>query len=408
MFSPSFTQPAAFQALTPAYTAGQADGASVQALDSATMLGALGETDKEGAAQSPGAALISNANGAPSIGNATIDFSAEDMTLKLLELQSKTRDAQLRTAKEGLGVSRQKIAENHQKSLEKIETWIQKSKSAAAKGKLGGIFSWVGKIASFLATAIATVALVAATPLTGGAAAPLLALAIIGLVGSTMSLASSISQASGGPPLELNSLMTKACCAFLQAVGVPEEKLEAASRAMAGGMGLLTGAVLVDPQLLGNMVSSIAELSISDPQTAAIVGAVLATAVTIALSVVTAVASGGANSANAVADITKNVSQMAKMAQHLAGATSALSSMAKAGVGISVAFDEHAAASAQIDRKLFAVLLVKLQAQMEESHEQIKKLVQEIQEAVGQVSQMIAAAGESRTQIAANLGRSMA
>ena len=92
----------------------------------------------------------------------------------------------------------------------------------------------------------------------------------------------------------------------------------------------------------------------------------------------------------------------------MAGATSALSSMAKAGISVGVAIDEHAAASAQVDRKLFAVLMVKLQAQMQEDQDQLKKLVQEIQEGVGQVSQMIAAAGESRSQIAANLGRSMA
>ncbi|MBS7777595.1 type III secretion system translocon subunit SctE [Acidovorax sp. CCYZU-2555] len=404
----SFTPPATFQAPAPSGTDTPTAAANVRALDTAALLGDLGTSGKNGAAGSTGAALISNANGSPSIGNVAIDFSAEDLTAALLVLQGKTQDAQLRTAKEGLGVSRLKMEENHKKSMEKIETWIKKSESAAAKGKLGGIFSWVGKIAAFMATAIATVALAAATPLTGGAAAPLLALAIIGLVGSSMSLASSISQAAGGPPLELSSIMTKVCSTFLQAVGVPEEKLESASRVMAGAIGMLTGAMLVDSQLLGNMVSSIADLSISDKQAAAIVGTIFAMLATIALSVVTTVASGGSNSAKAVTEITKNISQMAKVAQHVAGATSALSSMAKAGISVGVAIDEHAAASAQVDRKLFAVLMVKLQAQMQEDQDQLKKLVQEIQEGVGQVSQMIAAAGESRSQIAANLGRSMA
>ncbi|QKV54381.1 type III secretion system translocon subunit SctE [Comamonas antarctica] len=382
--------------------------AGVHALDSAELLGNQAKAGQGGAAAAAAAAsaaLISNANGAPSIGNIAINFSAEDLSAALLVLQGETQDAQLRTAKEGLGVTRLKMEENHKKSQEKIDTWIKKGESAAAKGKLGGIFSWIGKLASFLATAIATVALAVATPFTAGATAPLLALAIVGLVGSTMSLASSISQAAGGPPLEISTLMTKACSVFLKAVGVPEEKLEAASRVMAGALGFMTGAMLADPQLLGGMVSSVAQLTITDQNKAAIVGLVLSTLACVALSVVTSLATGGAGAGKSIADITKSIPQLAQVAQHVAGATSSLSSMAAAGVGIGIAVDEHAAASAQVDRKLFSALLVKLQAQMEEDQELIKKVVQEIQDAFNVVSQMVAAAGASRLQIAANLVR---
>lgn len=406
-FSPAYTPPTAFQAPTPARTDAPTAAAGVQALDTAALLNDLGKTGRSGAAAS-GAALISNANGAPSIGNVAINFSAEDLTAALLVLQGKTQDAQLRTAKEGLGVSRLKMEENHKKSMEKIDTWIKKSESAAAKSKLSGIFGWIGKIAAFLASAIATVALAVATPFTAGATAPLLALAVIGLVGSTMSLASAVSQAAGGPSLEISSLMTKVCTAFLQAVGVPEDKIEAASRVMAGALGLVTGAVLADSQLLGNMVSSVAQLSISDQNKAAIIGAVFSTLACVALTVVTSVATAGTGSAKSIAEISKSIPQAAKFAQHAATAAGAASSMAMGGLGISVSIDEHAAASAQIDRKQFSALLAKLQAQMEEDQEQIKKVVQEMQDGLSMVSQMIAAAGESRTQIAANLGRSMA
>lgn len=399
--SPSFTPAAVPQ--TPMADAAQ-PAAGVRALDSAALLGTQA---KSGAAAS-GAALISNANGAPTIGGVAISFSAEDLTAALAVLQGKTQDAQLRTAKEGLGVTRQKMQENHKKSLEKIKTWIKKCESAAAKSKLGGIFGWIGKIAAFLASAIATVALAVATPFTAGATAPLLALAVIGLVGSTMSLASAVSQAAGGPALEISTLMTKACSAFLKAVGVPQEKLEAASRIMAGALGAMTGAMLADPQLLGGMVSSVAQLSITDQSKAAIVGAIFSTLACIALTVVTAVATAGAGSGKAVADIAKTLPQMAKIAQHAARATSAVASTVQGGLNVGVSIDEHAAASAQVDRKLFSAMLVKLQAQMEEDQEQIKKVVEEIQNGLSVVSQMIASAGESRSQIAANLGRSMA
>jgi len=85
-----------------------------------------------------------------------------------------------------------------------------------------------------------------------------------------------------------------------------------------------------------------------------------------------------------------------------------VASTVQGGLNVGVSIDEHAAASAQVDRKLFSAMLVKLQAQMEEDQEQIKKVVEEIQNGLSVVSQMIASAGESRSQIAANLGRSMA
>ncbi len=387
-----------------------ADG-QTQPLDTAVQqiqAAIIAPAGKNPALQTPGAALIANANGAPTIGNVTVNFSAEDMAVVLLALQGKTQDAQMRTAKEGLGVSRLKMEEQHKKSLDKIDTWIKKCESAASKGKLGSIFSWVGKIAAFLATAIATVALAAATPLTGGAAAPLLALSIIGLVGSTISLASAVSQAAGGPALEISSLMTKACTAFLQLVGVPEDKLEAASRVMAGALGLITGAAAIDSQLLGGLAAGIVQMSTNDQTAAAITGAIFATLAGIAMAVMTSAATGGASSSEAVKKIIESIPQAAKVAQYSATAASGAASMVSGGLNIAVSVDEHAAASAQVDRTRFSALIAKLQAQMEESQEEIKKVVQEIQDGLVLVSQMIAAAGESRSQISANIGRSMA
>lgn len=370
---------------------------------------ALPPAGKSGGAQSPGAALISNANGAPAIGNVTVQFSAEDMAAVLLTLQGKTQDAQLRTAKEGLGVSRLKMEQQHKKSMEKIDQWIKKCESAASKSKIGKIFGWVSKIATFLASAIATAALAVATPFSAGATAPLLALSVISLVGSTMSLASAISQAAGGPSLEISSLMTKACSAFLKMVGVPEDKLEAASRVMAGAIGLAAGAtILADSQVLGNLAAGITQLSTNNETTAMIMGAVFSALAGIATAVFTTVATGGAGGAKAVSELTRSIPQAAKVAQHATGAIAGASSLVSGGLNVAVSFDEHAAATAQVDRQKFAALIAKLQAQMEEDHEEIKKVVQQIQEGYSVVSQMIASAGQSRSQITANLGRAMA
>ena len=174
-----------------------------------------------GSGAAAGGNNIVNGAGAPAIDGVTIDLSAEDMAAALLVLQGKTQEAQLKTAKEGLEVNRVKQKNAHESAMKKLDDWVKKSRAAAAKQKALGIFGWIAKAVAFIASAIATVVAAVATVATAGAAAPLLAVATLALVASGMSLASGISQAAGGPPLELSSLMVKACTAILKGLGVP-------------------------------------------------------------------------------------------------------------------------------------------------------------------------------------------
>ena len=397
---------------------GAQDTSSAQKLDTANLPATQTVLPNSKMAQSPGAALISNANGAPAIDGVTINFSPEDMAATLLALQGKTQDLQMRTAKEGLQVSKKTMADQHKKSMEKLDKWIEKSKSAESKSKISKIFGWIGKIAAVIGTAISTIGLLVATPFTAGATAPLLALSIVGLVGSSMALASAISQQAGGPALEIGGLITKACTPLLKLMGVPEDKLESASRIMAGALGLVTGAVLLDSQLAGNFAAGIVQLSTNN-ETAALYTGMICTMLTgLAVTAMTTIASGGTGAGKAVSDVTQGIQKVSDMAKTLEqvtttakyvnGAVSAANTIANTGVNIAVAVDEHAAATAQVDRQKFSALIVKLQAQMQEDQEQLKKVVQEMQDGYSTVSQMVAAAATSRSQIAANLKPSLA
>lgn len=346
---------------------------------------------------------VSNSNGAPSIGNVTINFSPEDMAAALLVLQGKTQDAQLRTAREGLESSRLKMQDQNEKALAKINDWIKSCESAGAKDKAGGVMGWVSKIAGFVGALMATVVAGVATVASGGAAAPLLALSIMGLVGATMGLASHISQECGGPPLELSSLMTKVATAVLTAAGVPEDKVDAAARTLAGALGLVSGAALIDPALLGELAGGITQLGAGDAMTNAIMTGVFTAVATIALSIVMVVATGGAAAGDAVNGIAKTVGTAAKIGQAVAGITAGATAVARGGVQIAKAHDERDAALAQADKKLIDGVIAKLQQRMEEDREQMKKVIDEIMQGVNLVSQMINSAGDSRTQIAAHL-----
>lgn len=346
----------------------------------------------------------SDDNGAPAIDGVRIEFSPEDMAAALLVLQGKTQEAQLSTAREGLVTNKKKLEEKNQQAMDKINDWVQKCKDAAAKQKSSGIFGWVTKIAGFIAAALAVTVAAVATAATGGAASPLLALAVIGMVGATISLASHISQEAGGPALDLSSLMSKLCTTVLQACGVPKEKAESAGRLMSGMAGLMTGAVLVDPGFAGQAFGGFAELVGADAGQAAIVAGVFTAVATIAISFALIAASGGANLGGAVDGIAKTVMTAGKIGQAVAGMASGAAAITAGGYTMAQAGDERAASNAQADKKLIDAVIAKLQQQMENDREDIKKVMQEMMDGMNVVSQMINSASQSRAQIAAQMG----
>ncbi len=65
--------------------------------------------------------------------------------------------------------------------------------------------------------------------------------------------------------------------------------------------------------------------------------------------------------------------------------------------------DERTANLAQADKKLIDAIIAKLQKQMEDDREEIKKVLQQIMDGVQLVSQMINSASDSRSQLAANM-----
>lgn len=360
---------------------------------------------------------VTNANGAPAIDGVALNFSAEDMAAALLVLQGKTQEAQLTTAKEGLTSNRKKLEEKHHEAMKKIDDWIQKCKDAEAKSKASGIFGWISKIVGVIAAAISVAVAAVATAASGGAAAPLLALAVMGMVGATMSLASQISQAAGGPPLELSSLMSKLCTSVLKACGVPEEQAEKAGKMMSGIAGLLSGAVLADPAFAGQAIAGFAELVGADANQSAIVSAVFTVVATIAIAVVAMVASGGASgadSASKMVDAGRKVAdsalktadtatKLAQAGQVVTGVVGGTSTVVQGGINIAKAHDERDAANALADKKSINAVILKLQKQMEDDREEIKKVLDQIMEGMNIVSQMINAAADSRAQLSANL-----
>lgn len=348
--------------------------------------------------------------GAPRIDSPVQSFSSNDLTDLLRSMRSKSQDGQLRAAAQGIENAKIGAKANTDAQIAKVKEWIDKCKDAQSKGTLGSIFSWVGKIFAAVA-AIAMVAVAAAaTVATGGAAAPLLAVAVIGAVSATMSLASAISQEFGGPEISIGSLIQHTVGKLLTDVfGVDPKVAENISRVVGGVVGIATLAVLVEPSLMGNMAQGIALLSGADEKTAGYIGMAITMAATIAVGVAMVVATGGASVATTAGQVSTAVTvQTMKAVNTAISATSAVVSggtqIAAGGLTISKAFSQEDAQKAIADKKELAATMIKLQKQMEEGREEMKKVLQQIDQSTQAVSKIIADTADSISQITENMG----
>lgn len=295
--------------------------------------------------------------GAPVLEGPSKTMSPSDMVAFLAYLQGKTQDAQMKTSAQGLDIAQNKITEAHGKAIEKLEEWGRNCAAAAEKAKAAESSGWFGKIFGFIAAAIAVVVAVVATAATAGAGGPLLALAVIGLVSATISLASQISVECGGPALELSSLCTMACTAFLKAMpGVSDEDAEKWGGAMAGlvVMAATMGtAALIDPAFAGLAISSFAGIS-GDADDMALVAGIASAVVAIGISIAMVCCSPG-SAAGAVDDVVGAGAKVADAAGDVASASAkvadAAGDAASAGAKVAdAAADVGLAASKTVDK----------------------------------------------------------
>lgn len=352
--------------------------------------------------------------GAPRIDAPVESFSANDMIDLLRSLRAKTQDEQLRTSQEGLESARIKAEKNTERQLEKIQEWVDKCKEAESSGLLGKIFGWIGKVFAFVASIVAVVAAAVATVATGGAAAPLLALAVVGAISATMSLANAISQECGGPEISINSLIQNTVGKFLTDVcGVDPKEAENICKILGGALAIACPVMLaIEPSLLGNMAQGIALMAGADEQTAGYIGMALTIVAAVGVGIAMAVMTGGSSVANSTAQtvsqvankvIFDSVKTLNTVISGTSAAVSGATQIAQGGANISKGISEKEAQQAISEKKDLEAMMIKLQKQMEEGREEIKKIIQQIEESTQAVSKMIAGTSDSMTQIAMNM-----
>jgi len=373
---------------------------SAQTVDSEKMLAELLKMLENTPESQQGGSSVTDSRGAPAIDAPAKEFNASDMVDLLRSLRSKNEDAQMQTAQHGLESARVKAEKNTEQQLEKIKEWIDKCKEADSQSGLSKIFGWIGKIVAVIAAAVAVAVAAVATVASGGAAAPLLAFAIVGAIGATMSLADQISKECGGPEISIGNLLNVTVGKFLEAVGVPKEKAEQITKIIGGAMGLMMPVMLmVEPQLLGSMAQTIAKMAGADDATAGYIGMAIGIAAAVGVGIAMAVMSGGSSLGTTSLKIANGIANAG--GQLVQGATAAT----QGGLGIAAAGNRKDAENLMADKKTLEAMMLKLQKQMEEGREELKKVIQQIEESMQMVSKMLAGATDSMAQITANIGK---
>ncbi len=166
---------------------------------------------------------------------------------------------------------------------------------------------------------------------------------------------------------------------------------------------MMPAMLLVEPGLAGTMATGICELAGADKNTTMYVAMAASVAAAITVGIVMVVASGGASAANVgMSTSIKLANTMVTAGAQIAGG---VTTAATGAINISKAHTQREAENLLSDKKDLEAAMVKLQKQMEEGREEIKKVLAQIEDGMQAVTQMINGAAESMSQITANLGK---
>lgn len=333
------------------------------------------ESGSSAGASDPSRAAAGSRAGVPPI-TAPI-MSMDDAVLMIGQLQSKLMDLMAQQQTGEIRSNQVDMKKRNAEQTEKVQKWLNDLAEAANKTKSAGIWGWIKSAFSAVASVVAAVLAVAASPFTGGASLVVAAIAIGAAI-----------QAVGG--LVVNILKEAG-------VEVPSWVTDTLNHAFS----------------IGGWVSGIARLCGASEQTAGWIQM----GVDLLVGIVTGVAAWRAIS-GAAAKIAEGAEALAEMgsklsmgAQKAAVAFDTGQNVISAGAGItegalriSAAKSQKAADNALADRKEIMAQISKLQMLMEQNIDDLKKIADEIQSVFKVVGDIIRGEAEMKSQISAALG----
>jgi hypothetical protein len=300
-------------------------------------------------------------HGAPQLPSPKRRMSAADMSLQVSALMSRMDDSQSDAEQNGLKLSDQQRQEAYKKSNEQIATAAKKLAAAEHKQKILGPLATIGKI-------FAGIAAIALTIVTGGTAAPL-AIAIIAYtaVDTACTIANAISQAAGGPALDLSSLLQDGFKEAAKACGANDKDAETIGKWCAFGVQAAIAIATIAVSIKG------------------IVGLVKGT--------VSAAGSIGARLSTTAFKATK----IAGIASQLVGGAATATA---GGLGIATGVDNYDAQKAQADKLRYDAQTAALTQTIRNTLDRLQLLAADLSSAMKTTADDISSIGETNTAIA--------
>ncbi|KKB65220.1 hypothetical protein WM40_00860 [Robbsia andropogonis] len=342
-------------------------------------------------------------NGAPALAPSHLSGNVEDMALAMHLMQASFSNAQAGTALAEIKNNSVKLKASQAEQNAHYKKAVESGREAEAKS--GGVLGFFRKLFKATAALAGIVLSAIAVAATAGAAAPLLAFAVAGAIGATISLASEISQAAGGPPISLSAMLTKMGTALALACGASEEDAEKIGKVAGNSMGVLLA--VIDPSILGELAGGIAALSGASPTVMGII-TVVATLAAVALTM------AGTNALlKGVEGGNKLVGVLAKMAglkyglMVTKGVAEGAGGIVGGTQGILVARSQFEVDTARADAKAASVQTMKLQKQMDDLLEEVRRLFERVEDSYSGATRMLGRASQSYQLLARNMGARM-
>ena len=338
-------------------------------------------------------------NGAPALAASTLSGNVVDLTLAMQMMQASFSNAQAATSMAEIKINTVKLKASQAEQNAHYKKSVESARDAESKS--GGILGFFKKLFKMIAAVAGIVLSALAVAASGGAAGPLLAFAVVGLVSASIGLASEISQAAGGPPISVSGMLTKMGTALAKACGATDEDAEKIGKVVGNSIG--APLCLIDPSVLGELTGGIAALSGADPLVIGIVS-VVGTLLAVGLSFAVMPKFEGSETMNKIAAAAMKMTGLKQGLMVAKGLADGASGVVGGTQGVLVARSQWDADNARADAKASSVQTMKLQQQMDDLLDEVRKLFEQVEESYRGATQILSRASQSYQLLARNMG----
>ena len=281
------------------------------------------------------------------------------------EIRAKIGEVLEKSSVEDIKIQKDKLADENRLEKERLEKMLKKLEKSAKSGLLGKIFGWIGVAIGLIAAVVATVA-------TLGAAAPAIAVALVGL---TVMI------------LQETGVMDKIVKFFAE----NPVMFMALFGALLGPPGIALGGVLA------GTLEGLKAGGVLDADKAQMVAQVIFTVTMLAASIVASIASGGSGAVQSIKDVFKLIGLVGQ----LIGAATSIGGGAAGVASAGYAFE---ASMLKADSEEDKAWLAKLQSMLQEEMDRLEKIIEQLNASVVDVSDLLSDIAASHQKITGNLG----